>query len=327
MRSCLTKAVIFLLAIAATGCSAQNATSIPRHDTGASSSGPALQAPQLRLPLDGAGGPTGRVATFMGDAAPVLYGKTLAHFYIGVREVDAIANGQTTVLGSSTAPVQMDLLQFQNGSVNWMTQTEVPAQTYSQLRYVIDMGSTKAIFTDGSTVPVKFSGQRTASSSAMGASTTTILDATYSNAIDVTVNAPFTVTSITAMMADFNLGESLVASGSAIIMRPTLSAANVPAKITGTIVNAYGMPVQDATVVAVGSSGLAVNSDVTDSNGNFNIHALPAGTYQLLVYNEYENAAGGLIFASGETFSGQGFYGPAVTASTGSTVSAGTIGD
>lgn len=278
--------------------------------------------------MDGAFGPSGYVFTSMGDAAPVLYGKQLAHFYVGVREIDAIAdNGQSVVLGSSSTPTQMDILQYQNGSANWMTQTNVPAQAYARLRYVIDMASTQAIFGDGSTVPIKFSGQYTKSSSGMGASTTTTLDATYANTIDVTVNAAFAVRGAAAVMADFNLSESLNGSSSGIILRPTLSAANNAAKITGSVVNAYGSPVQNATVVAVGSNGYAANSDTTGSNGAFNIHALPPDTYQLLVYNVYTNAAGQKAYASGETNGAQGFYGPSVSVSSRTSASAGSIGD
>lgn len=277
--------------------------------------------------MDLVGGPCAMLATSMGDASPVLYGKTLAHFYVGVREIDAIANGQSTVLGSSSTPAQMDLLQYQNGSANWMTQTTVPAQTYSQLRYVLDLSYTQAIFTDGSTLPVKFSGGYTKSSSGMGASTSTTYDATYANAIDVTVNAPFAVSSDVAIMADFNLGESLNDSGNTILMRPTLAAASGAATITGFVVNAYGNPVQDATVVAVGSNGAAVNSDTTGANGSFNLHALAADRYKLIVYNQYTNAAGYKLSSAGATTSAQGFYGPSVSVGSGSTVSAGSIGD
>lgn len=276
--------------------------------------------------MDLVGGPA-MMATSLGDAVPVLYGKTLAHFYIGVREIDAIANGQSVVLGSSPTPSQMDLLQYQNGSANWMTQTTVPSQTYSQLRYVVDLSSTQAIFTDGSTLPVKFSGGFTKSTAGMGSATTTTADATYANAIDITVNASLPVSGAAAVMADFNLGESLNDSGNAIIMRPTLSAANTPAAITGYVVNAYGSPVQSATVVAVGSNGYAVNSDTTNPDGSFNIHALPADTYRLAVYNSYTNAAGYKIGSSGATNGAQGFWGPTVTVSAGSAASAGNIGD
>ncbi len=112
-----------------------------------------------------------------------------------------------------------------------------------------------------------------------------------------------------------------------IVMRPSLSAANGAGQITGAVMNAYGRPVQGATVVAVGSSGAAVNSGTTSSSGAFDIDALPADTYQLLIYNAYTNAAGYKSAASGQSTNAQGFYGPSVTLSAGSTTSAGTIGD
>jgi hypothetical protein len=278
--------------------------------------------------MDILGGVTGSVLTLLGDAAPVLNGKPLAHFYIGVREIDAIVNGQSVMLGSSSTPAQMDLLAYQNGSANWMTQTNIPSQTYSQLRYVLDMNSTQAIFTDGSTLSIAFSTNNTKSVSGMGASTTTVVDQTYPNAIDVTVNAPFTVGSNAAsVMADFNLTESLNQTGNTIVVRPTLSAASASSQISGSVINAYGQPVPGVTVVAVGSNGAAVNSAATDANGGFDIDALGADTYRLAVYNTYTNAAGYKTYASGQTKSGQSFWGPSVSVTAGSNASAGSIGD
>lgn len=335
MRSWLNKAAVFILAFAVAGCAGQGTTSVPQGGSRVqSSTGPALQAPSLRRPQDVVGGPAllGIVRTLLGDAAPTLGRRTLAHFYIGVREIDAIANGQPVVLGSATSPVQMDLLQYQNGSADWMTQTSVPAQTYSQLRYVLDLSSAQAVFTDGTTLPVEFQGGPPApGASNVGDPTSTTPDPAYANAIDVTVNSAFTLGSDGgSIMADFNLAESLSAAPGAIMMRPTFSVANNPSAITGTVVNAQGQPVQNATVVAIGSSGAAVNSDTTAADGTFNVHALPADTYQLVIYNNYTNAAGNRIHAAGndpQPPGVQSINGPSVSVSAGSTVSAGTIGD
>lgn len=329
MRDIFLKAVVLVLAFGVAGCSTQGMHGVPTSaEHTASSTGPALQAPVLRHTMDVAGGPVGlRLNTSLGDAAPVLNGKTLAHFYIGVREIDAISNGQTVVLGSATTPVQMDLLQYQNGSTNWMTQTSVPAQTYSQLRYVLDMPSTQAIFADGTSLPIKFANWNTRSSYGVGGSTSTTVDSTYANAIDVTISAPIGTDGAAAIAADFNLNESLVLSGGGLIVRPTLSAADTPAQITGNVLNSNGSPVQNATVVAVGSNGSAVNSATTDASGSFNLHALPADTYQLVIYNAYTNAAGSRLYSSGATSGSAGFYGPTVQAGAGATVNAGTIND
>ncbi|HET9097204.1 MAG TPA: DUF4382 domain-containing protein [Candidatus Baltobacteraceae bacterium] len=304
----------------------QSAQNVPQGSRAQSSSGPALRAPQMKRPMDVWGGPAS-LLTLLGDAAPSLYGKTFSHFYIGVREVDAIVNGQTIVLGSSATPYQMDLLQYQNGSTNWMTQTSVPAQTYTQLRYVIDLSSTQAIFSDGSSLPVKFSGGFSKSSAGEGGTTTTTADATYANTVDVLLNASLPISGTAAVAADFNLSESLNESNNTIIVRPVLAAAVSPGQIGGTVVNAYGGPVQGAMVVAVGSNGAAANSAATDANGAFNLHALQADRYQLLIYNSYTNAAGYKTYSAGASSSLQGFYGPTVSVTAGSTVSAGSIGD
>lgn len=330
MRSIVSKAGILLLsACAAAGCSGQGPKSVPQPAQRVPAAGPALQAPPARKPLDVIGGPGGyTLNTLLGDAAPVLNGKVLAHFYIGVREIDAIANGQTVVLGSSSTPYQMDLLQYQNGSTNWMTQTSVPSQTYTQLRYVIDMPSTQAVFADGTSLPVKFTGAFSKSSYGVGSNTTTVADPAIANAADVTVDAALSFQSSTAAIAgDFNLTESLASTGSYILVRPTIAAATNGGQITGTVSNAYGSGVQNATVVAVDSNGSAVNSATTDASGAFNIHALPAGTYRLVIYNDYTNAAGNKIYSSGSTSEAQGFYGPSATVTAGNASSAGTIDD
>lgn len=332
MRSLLMKAGVLLFVFGVAGCSgsAPSAPNVPQPASHVPDAGPALKAPTLRKPNDIIGGPglLSMLNTLLGDSAPVLGGKTLAHFYIGVREIDAIANGQTVVLGSASTPYQMDLLQYQNGSTNWMSQTSVPAQTYSQLRYVFDMPSAQAVFADGTTLPVKFISASSASSYGMGSNTTAALDPTYSNAVDVTLNAPFTLqSSSTAVAADFNLTESLSLSRGVIYVRPTLAASTTGGAITGTVLNRYGSGVSNATVIAIGSNGNAVNSATTDANGNFNVHTLPPDTYQLAIYNAYSNAAGYAIYASGNSWGGQGFYGPTVTVTAGSAASAGTIND
>ncbi len=171
------KGAVFVLSCAVAGCAGQGGgQGLPQGSphTTQSSVGPALAPPALRQPMDVVGGPTTR--TYLGDAPPMLFGKTLAHFYVGVREIDAIANGQSVMLGSSATPLQMDLLAYQNGSTDWMTQTNVPGQAYSQLRYVLDLNSTQAVFTDGTSVSVAFSGGGSRSSSGMGSSTTTTAD-------------------------------------------------------------------------------------------------------------------------------------------------------
>jgi hypothetical protein len=56
--------------------------------------------------------------------------------------------------------------------------------------------------------------------------------------------------------------------------------------------------VSNAQVVAE-QNGTIVNSGVTDSNGNFQINALPAGSYTLVVNNTWTNQAGASQSATG----------------------------
>jgi hypothetical protein len=62
--------------------------------------------------------------------------------------------------------------------------------------------------------------------------------------------------------------------------------------------NNAGAAVSGAEVVAEQGSTV-VNSGVTDTNGNFQINALPAGQYTLVVKNSWTSQAGAAQTATG----------------------------
>ncbi len=282
-------------------------------------------------PMDTYAGPMGYALVSLLDASPMLNGKTVTHFVVGIREVDAVANGQIVPLISFASPYPVDLLQYQNGNSLSLGQVSLPAQSYTQVRLVLDQPSTQVSFSDGSTLPGVFkTNSSSMSSSGAGNSTSASNDATIANAVDVTFNAPFSVASggTLALSADFNVLESIAKiSSSSITVRPVAFGGNAAGQITGTIVNQSGAPVQNAVVAAIASDGSVGNTGGTDQNGAFNLHALKGGTYQLVIYNAYTNAAGQSITASGQSNSSTSFTGPTVTVTPGSKISAGTIGD
>lgn len=282
-------------------------------------------------PLDVYGGPSGYTILSLLDAPPVLNGKTVTHFTIGVREVDAVASGQIVPIVSFSAPYAVDLLQFQNGNSLQMAYVPLPAQSYAQIRLVVDQPSSQIAFSDGSVMPLTFKTNSGSSSSAgAGASTSTTADASIPNAVDVTVNAPFDLVSggTASVQADFNVMESLASINSnSVSVRPSLFAGSGAGQITGTVLNQSGMPVKNAVVAAVAPDGSVGNTAATDQIGAFNLHALKANTYRLVIYNAYTNAAGQNISALGQSNAAASFTGPAVTLTAGSKVSAGTITD
>jgi len=98
-------------------------------------------------------------------------------------------------------------------------------------------------------------------------------------------------------------------------------------QITGTVVDGEGNPVAGATVVAIGSAGDVGNTVATDGAGNFDLHALPSGTYSLRIYNEYRNAAGASFASHGATSREDAVAGPTVTVSPGGHLAIGNVTD
>lgn len=279
-------------------------------------------------PMDTYGG-TGMMSLAMMDSSPVLNGKTVAHFYIGVDEVDVVANGTAYPLVQFGTPYVMDLLQYQNGNSLSMGQASIPAQSYTQERFVLDVASTQIAFADGTSMPIAFKTTNSQSSAHAANQTNTTNDPTIAGAVDVTVNNPFTYGSGTpaSLAADFNVLESLSASANTVYVRPSMFVANGAGQINGTVLNQSGTPVQNATVVALGSSGVVANTGATDANGNFNLHALQPGTYQLTIYNSYVNASGQTITASGQSSTATSVNGPTITVTAGGSISSGTLND
>jgi hypothetical protein len=174
-----------------------------------------------------------------------------------------------------------------------------------------------------------------ASASSVGAGATTVTTSDGPGAVDMVVTQPFSIPANHqhSVRVDFNAFESLTlgAAGN-LLSRATLFVAPVDniSRITGSVVNSSGGPVTNATVVAVASDGSIGNTSFTNDKGRFTVATLRAGTYQLMIYNDYTTAAGGVITASGESAgnaSVQSFEGPSVTTTTGNPTSAGTIKD
>jgi hypothetical protein len=267
----------------------------------------------------------------MCDSSPSLNGKTVAHFYIGVDSVNGLANGIVQPLLSFTSPYVIDLLQYQNGASLEMGEVTVPALNYGKFQLVLNEASTQIVFSDGSTLPVTWKvGQASRSSAHAADETTTTTDPHIAGAVDVTVNTPFSITSggLTGLTADFNVLESLKLSHHGVQVRPSLFVTTgASGQITGTVSNQQGAAVSNAVVVATDARGAVANTSATDANGNFNLHALAAGTYQLKIYNSYTTAAGENESASGQSSHSSWVNGPTITVTPGGSVSTGTLND
>ena len=301
-------------------------------------SNPPAQLPQsepyVMRPMDVVGGPTNRLNVLLGDAAPNISGYTLKRLDLGIREIDAIQNGQVTVLASYDQPRVVNVLAHQDDNGESVANANVAQVTYQQLRLVVDVASSSAKFEGERPMPVDFL-VNVASSSSAGAGTTTLTTSDGPGAVDMLVTQPFSIPAdhTQSVRVDFNAFEALALDTAGnLLARPALFVAPVDdmGSVRGRVLNANGNPVANATIVAVSPDGSVANTDWTDDKGRFRIGTLRSGTYKLVIYNAYTTAAGRVVTASGESAgntSVQSFSGPSVTVTGGQTTAAGTIAD
>lgn len=320
----LAGAIVMSLGLAA--CGGQGMQNVPVTQSQATHAG-------VLRPLDVTGGigPSQMYSAYMGDAAPWFSGRTLSHFYIGVREVDVLLNGQVIPIAQSgSSPYTMDLLAYQNGSALQLVQASLSPASYTGMRFVLAPSVSSAVFADGTTLPVTFVTNNGGGNGGPGASTVTTPDPNMADAVDVTISGAFTLApdSPGSFNVDFNALESMSLSNNMVRVRPSLVAAGgAQGSVSGTIVNQSGSAVQNVVVAAVAADGTIANTALTGPRGLFNVHALNPGTYTLRIFNSYTTVSGQQYAASGQTSTAASFNGPTVSVGAGSAVAVGTLGD
>ncbi len=317
----LASAILMSLGLAA--CGGHGTQSLP---AATQSAGAGVLKP---LDVTGGIGPSS-YSLFMGDAAPWFSGRTLSHFYVGIREVDVLLNGQIIPIAQSgSSPYTMDLLAYQNGSQLQLVQAQISQNTYTGMRFVLAPSASSAVFTDGTTMPVTFV-TNNGGNGGPGASTMTSTDPNMADAIDVTLSGAFPISSDSpaSFNIDFNALESMTLSNNTVRVRPALVASSgAQGSVSGTIVNQSGSPVQNVVVAAVAADGTIANTALTGPLGRFNVHALNSGTYTLRIFNSYTTVSGQQYAASGQTSTAASFNGPTVNVGAGSSVAVGTLAD
>ena len=284
--------------------------------------------------LGGIGGKSMLTVT-LGDAAPALGGKQVDSINLGVLEIDAVKNGQVTVLASYSTPKIVDVLAHQDDAGEAVADSAVSSSSYDSLRVVVDIASS-AVQVGPSwnlqTLPLNFlTNTSTASSVAAGVTTTTVADGP--TAVDMVVTQPFSIPADQSQTVrlDFNAFESLALVGGTLLSRPALFVAPTGdlGVVRGHIQTSAGDAVKHAAVVAVASDGSIGNTGFTNANGNFVVGTLRSGTYRLMIYNTYTNATGAQFSATAPSpvNSQQILTGPSVTVTGGQTTYTDTIAD
>ena len=287
-------AVVLTLGLAACGAHGQGLTPAP-----------AIPQTQQVRPQDIIPGGIGNMSilnVLLGDAPPKLGGKRLSHLNLALREVDAVSNGNVTVLATFQQPRIVDVLTHQRNDGEDVARTDVPRTGYDQLRLVVDTQDSGAQVQGSGSLPLDFAvNTATMSSAGAGVSTATVTDGP--GTVDIIVTQPFTVPSAgeANLRLDFNAFESLaLASDGTVFTRPAMALAPVDlaGEVKGRVQTQAGYPVEDATIVLLNADGSVANTGSTNAKGAFHIDTLTAGAYKLMIYNTYTNAAGAQFHAS-----------------------------
>jgi hypothetical protein len=129
---------------------------------------------------------------------------------------------------------------------------------------------------------------------------------------------------------DFNLAESIASAivtgtagepqASTLVLTPMVIANQNAGNVSGTLFAQNHRVVSNATIVLINDNGSFMNTTVSAADGSFNLHAIPYGTYRMLIFNAYVNAALSVFEAAGYDGAwGSAYYGPVVTVSSPST--------
>ncbi len=211
-----------------------------------------------------------------------------AKFNAGILGVDAIdANGDSWQLTGSSTPQVVNLFDLQTTALDLGGGT-LPAGTYPSVQLLLDPATTTLTY-NGQTYPVYF----VTSDHPWWDSSQTVEAVSVPLAVTGTAGASVTAT------LDFNVFQSADLRDGAVYLTPTVVAGLGQPSIGGTVVNAAGSPVSNATVVATDANGNVANVTATHADGSFELHGINPGAYTVSVLNTFVTNAGDTVTASG----------------------------
>jgi hypothetical protein len=259
--------------------------------------------------LAGCGGSSGSMSgssslqVSMVDTPFSLSGQTVTAVNLGISEIEVIGNGQKpTVVDSFSPPDVVNILNYTSSSSPLtFPSSSIPSGTYSQVRFILNTadttitvnGTTSQLFVPSGTCEGFSSSNQTCTDSGNGQGTAGVK-------VNLSPHLNAVSGGVYAFILDFNAQESIVLANGQYIMKPVIvaSATNIAGSLSGTVLNQAGSPVSNALVEAE-QNGAVINTGVTDASGGFTINSLLAGTYNLVVLNQYTTVAGTSETASG----------------------------
>lgn len=232
-------------------------------------------------------------------------GGTVTAVNIAVSKVEAVgASGVQTIATFSPAQ-QINLLSYTTQSSPLQLGTaSIPAGQYQQLRLVLDLSnaSNTSVVINGTTYPLTIP-SATGPSGFANATTTDSGDGPGTAGIKVNVGLTAQAGQSYGFVIDFNAAESIVSAGASgqYFMKPVLVAAaqSLAGAIAGVVKNSAGTTAVANAEVLAQQNGMTINSGITDANGNYQINALPVGTYTVIVENQWTSQAGAANTATG----------------------------
>jgi hypothetical protein len=226
-------------------------------------------------------------------------GGTVSAVTVTISKVQLIGTGGMQTIATFTPSQTVNLLNYQTTAFA-LGSAALPAGHYQQVRFLLDMSqaSNTSVTVNGTTNPLSIP---SATAIGFGGNTSTDNgDGVGTSGIKVNINVDAQGGFTYAFVIDFNAAESIVQANGQWLMKPVLvaTAQATSGAISGTVKNAAGAAVSGAEVVAQ-QGGTTINSGETDTSGNFQINALPAGSYTIIVNNVWTSQAGQSETATG----------------------------
>lgn len=226
-------------------------------------------------------------------------GGTVSAVTVTISKIELVGTGGIQTIATFTPSKTVNLLDYQTTALS-LGSAALPAGHYQQVRFLLDtsQASNTSVTVNGTTSPLSIP---SATSIGFGGNTSTDSgDGVGTSGIKVNINLDAVGGFTYAFVIDFNAAESIVQANGQWLMKPVLvaTAQATSGALSGTVKNAAGTAVSGAQVVAQ-QGGTTINSGVTDTSGNFQINALPAGSYTIIVNNVWTNQAGQSETATG----------------------------
>lgn len=244
-----------------------------------------------RQPLDLLGGAPGRSMSTLHLSlfdAPIP-GAAGAQVNVALEGIQLLSGTNATTFQTFMPEALINLIALQKNPM-WF-EGKAPDGAYTGVRLLIDT-KRSAVVLAGHTFPIVWG-------SPGNPSTAAVIAVDFNVAFGVGKAGGNANNGVTQLTLDFNVMQSIKIVNGTIYVQPSVTAANAAGQANGNVRNAAGKPVDDATVLAVDTSGHVVNSTATASDGSFILHALPPGEYTIVVKNSYTTTAGVLVTASG----------------------------